>query len=103
MPSPLRRPSRSVRVPGRVSGPVRLGHQSTGSFFVPYLERPDTSSELPQRALGPAIPPRKPDEPSTADVGPTKAAQSDADSAAAGPGEADSGAAGPGEADSGAA
>ena len=40
MPSPLRRPSRSVRVPGSVSPPVRLGHQSTGSFFVPYLERP---------------------------------------------------------------
>jgi hypothetical protein len=95
MPSPLRRPSRSVRVPGRVSGPVRLGHQSTGSFFVPYLERPDTGGELPQCVPGPASPPRKPDEPGTIDAGPAKAAQADADSAAAGPGDADSGAAGP--------
>src|SRR5215472_2610815 len=83
MPSPLRRPSRSVRVPGRVSGPVRLGYQSTGSFFVPYLERPDAGGEPPQRAHGPAIPPRKPDEPSTADAGPA-----DVGSAAAGPANA---------------
>src|SRR5262249_36287370 len=84
MSSPLRRPSRSVRVPGRVSGPVRLGQQSTGSFFVPYLERPDAGGELPQRAHRSASPPRKPDEPGPAEVG----------SAAAGPGDADSGAAG---------
>jgi hypothetical protein len=61
MPSPVRRPSRSVRVPGKVSGPVRLGHQSTGSFFVPRLEGPDTGGESSQRAHGPAIPPQAPE------------------------------------------
>src|SRR6516225_8730584 len=70
MPSPLRRPSRSVRVPGRVSRPVRLGHQSTGSIFVPYLERPDTGDESPRRAHRPAIPSRKPEEASPAKTAP---------------------------------
>jgi len=94
MPSPLRRPSRSVRVPGRVSGLVRLGHQSTGSFFVPYLERPETGDELPRRAHGPAIPPRKPDEPGTADAAPAHAAPADA-----APGDVGSATADPAKAD----
>src|SRR5215472_11216867 len=88
MPSPLRRPSRSVRVPGRVSGPVRLGHQSTGSFFVPYLERPDTGAEPPQRARGPAIPARKPDEPGTADAVPADAGAAATGAANASPADA---------------
>jgi len=77
MPSPLRRPSRSVRVPGRVSRPVRLGHQSTGSFFVPYLERPDTGDESPRRAYRPALPPGKPDEASAATAGPADTGPAD--------------------------
>src|SRR5690348_5887641 len=85
MSSPLRRPSRSVRVPGMVSGPVRLGHQSTGSFFVPYLERPDAGGELPQPAHRSAIAPRKPDEPGTADAGPADVGSTAAGSANAGP------------------
>jgi len=103
MPSPLRRPSRSVRVPGRVSGPVRLGHQSTGSFFVPDLERPDTGDELPRRAHGPAIPPRKPDEPGTADAAPAHAAPADAAPGDAGSATADPADAAPADAGSGTA
>jgi hypothetical protein len=77
MPSPLRRPSRSVRVPGRVSRPVRLGHQSTGSFFVPYLERPDIGDESARRAYLPALPPRKPEEANLAEAGPADTGPAD--------------------------
>src|SRR5215467_213029 len=62
MPPPLRRPSRSVKVPGRVSRPVRLGHQSTGSLFAPYHERPHTSEEEPHGPRGPVTPPRRPED-----------------------------------------
>src|SRR5215831_3179575 len=85
MPSPLRRPSRSVRVPGRVSKPVRLGHQSTGSFFTPYLDRPDTSGESLQRAHGLATLLRNPEEASPADAGPAGAGPAGAGPAGAGP------------------
>src|SRR6516225_2034733 len=77
MPSPLRRPSRSVRVPGRVSRPVRLGYQSTGSFFVPYLERPDIGDESPRRAYMPAPPPQEPEEASPAKAGPADTGPAD--------------------------
>jgi len=59
---PLRRPSRSVKIPGRVSRPVRLGHQSTGSLFAPYHERPHTSEEEPHGPRGPVTPPRRPED-----------------------------------------
>src|SRR5215831_16178162 len=94
MPSPLRRPSRSVRVSGRVSRPVRLGHQSTGSFFVPYPERPQ-AGEPTQGPHGPVIPPRRPADPGPADSGP-------ADPGAADPGPPDPGPPDPGPADPGA-
>jgi len=77
MPSPHRRPSRSVRVPGRVSRPVRLGYQSTGSFFVPYLERPDIGDESPRRAYMPALPPQEPEEASPAKAGPADTGPAD--------------------------
>ena len=81
MPSPVRRPSRSVTVPGRGSGPVRLGRQSPGCFFAPYLEWPDTGSDSSQPAHGPAIPPQEPqpEEPSRAHDGPAAVGQPGAD------------------------
>ena len=48
---------------------MRLGHQSTGSFFVPDSERPGTGDESPQRPRKPAIPPRRPAEADSADTG----------------------------------
>src|SRR5712692_10101717 len=88
MPSPLRRPSRSVRVPGRVSRPVRLGHQSTGSLFMPDRERPHADEEMPQSPQGPVIPPRRPEDvspadPRPADTGSDDAAEAEANSAEA--------------------
>src|SRR5215468_45150 len=62
MPPPLRRPSRSVKVPGRVSRPVRLGHQSTGSLFAPDHEWAHTSEEEPHGPRGPVTPPRRPED-----------------------------------------
>jgi len=75
---------------------VRLGYQSTGSFFVPYLERPDTAGEPPQRAQ--ALPPQKPEEASPAKASPAKASPAKASPAAAGPAKASPAAAGPGQA-----
>src|SRR5262244_899422 len=75
MPSPLRWPSRSVRVLGRVNRPVRLGHQSTGSFFVPCAERPDTGDESPRCLRGPVIPPRTLEHAGAADPGADDAAE----------------------------
>src|SRR5215831_13710407 len=101
MPSPLRWPSRSVRVPGRVNRPVRLGHQSTGSFFVPYAERPDTGDEPPRCLRGPVIPPRTLEHAGAADPGADDAAEAEASPAGAGapdPGPAGPGSAGPGQA-----
>ena len=95
MPSPLRRPSRSVRVPGRVSRPVRLGYQSPGSFFAPYQERLPTG-ESPQGPHGPAVPPRTPAGGGTDDAATAVTATADA-------GTADAGSADSGTADSGAA
>src|SRR5262249_57521010 len=62
MPPPLRRASRSVKVPGRVSRPVRLGHQSTGSLFAPDHERAHTSEEELHGPRGPVTPPRRPED-----------------------------------------
>src|SRR5215831_13107915 len=72
MPSPLRRPSRSVRAPGRVSRPVRLGHQSTGNFFLSYQESVHTDDEVPQGPHGPVVTQRAP-----TDAGPTDTSPAD--------------------------
>src|SRR5215831_14224187 len=93
MPSPLRRPSRSVRVSGRVSRPVRLGHQSTGSFFVPYPERPQ-AGEPTQGPHGPVIPPRRPADPGPPDPGPADPGADDAAQAEASQAGANQGGAG---------
>src|SRR5262249_57645265 len=95
MPSPLRWPSRSVRVLGKVNRPVRLGHQSTGSFFVPCAERPDTGDESPRCLRGPVIPPRTLEHAGAADPGADDAAEAEASPAGAGtpgPGPAGAGA-----------
>jgi len=91
MPSPPRRPSRSVRVPGRVNRPVRLGHQSTGSFFVPYAERSANGDEPSPYPHGPVIPPRKPEGAGATDPGTDDAAEA----SPAGASTPDSGSAGP--------
>src|SRR6516165_9535967 len=70
MPSPLRRPSRSVRVPGRVSRPVRLGHQSTGGYFVSYQKRAHTDDEVPQGPHGPVVTQRAPTEAGPSEMSP---------------------------------
>src|SRR5215510_9535170 len=118
MPPPHRRPSRSVKVPGRVSRPVRLGHQSTGSLFAPHYERPHTGEEVPHGPRGSVTPSRRaedaapegihdddaaqveagPEEasvpgPSPAETGPADVTPADARQADGGP--ADSGPAGP--------
>src|SRR5262245_3458435 len=46
MPPPHRRPSRSVKVLGRVSRPVRLGNQSAGSLSPRHSGRPHTGEEV---------------------------------------------------------
>src|SRR6266700_6380794 len=81
MPSPPRRPSRSVRVPGRSSGPVRLGHQPTGSLSAPLRERPHPEDEMPQTPHEPGLPPHEP-----ANAGPAGAGPADTSPAEAGPG-----------------
>src|SRR5258708_21760369 len=83
MPSPLRWPSRSVRVPGRVSRSARLGHQSTGRLLVPALGRPHTDDDTPQGPDESAVPPRKPEDADAAEPG-----RDDAAEAEAGPAEA---------------
>src|SRR5215472_7063661 len=55
VPSQPRRPSRSVRVPGRANGPVRVGHQPTGSLFVPPHGRAHADDEMPQIPRGTAL------------------------------------------------
>src|SRR6266704_2766807 len=87
MPSPHRRPSHSVRVPGGASGPVRLGHQPPGSLFAPYREWADTDDETPQTPHGPGLPPREPAGASPADAGPDNTSPAEADPAGAGPPE----------------
>ena len=129
MPPPHRRPSRSVKVPGRVSRPVRLGHQSTGSLFAPHYERPHTGEEVPHGPRGSVTPSRRaedaapegihdddaaqveagPEEasvpgPSPAETGPANVTPADARQADGGPadgGPADSGPAGTGPASAG--
>ena len=85
MPSPLRRPSRSVRVLGKVTGPVRLGNQSTGRLLVPALGRSRVDDETPQSPQGPVPPPRKPNDAGAADPGVDDAAQAEASPAEASP------------------
>src|SRR5215469_12533935 len=70
VPPQSRRPSRSVRVPGRTNGPVGLGHQPTGNFFVPLRGRTHTDDEVPQIPRGLALPPHEPDGGSEAAAGP---------------------------------
>src|SRR5437588_6846003 len=87
MPSPHRRPSCSVRVPGGASEPVRLGHQSSGNLFVPAREWAHTDDETPQTPHGPGIPPREPAGASPADAGPDDTSPAGASPAEAGPPE----------------
>src|SRR5262245_27946991 len=94
MPPPHRRPSRSVKVPGRVSRPVRLGHQSTGSLFAPHYERPHTGEEVPHGPRGAVTPPRRAE-----DAAPEGTHDDDAAQAEAGPEEAS--VPGPGPAETG--
>ena len=60
VPSQPRRPSRSVRVPGKANGPVWLEHQPTGSLFAPLRGRAHTDDEMPRVTRGPALPPHEP-------------------------------------------
>jgi len=83
MPVPPRRPSRSVRVPGRSSGPVRLGHQPTGSLFAPLRERLHPDDEMPQAPHEPGLPPHEPAGASPAGAGPDDTSPAPAE---AGPG-----------------
>ena len=84
MSSPLRRPSRSVRVPGRVSRPVRLGHQSTGSYFVSYQERAHTDDEVPQGPHGPVVTQRAPTEAGPTEMSPADTSPADTGATAVG-------------------
>ena len=70
MPSQQRGPSRSVRVPGKASGPVRLDHQPTGSLFAPFRRRAHTDDEMPQVPRGPALLPHESADASHADADP---------------------------------
>src|SRR5215472_1243361 len=70
VPSQPRRPSRSVRVPGRTNGPVGLGHQPTGNLYVPLRGRTHTDDEVPQIPRGLALPPHEPDGGSEAESDP---------------------------------
>src|SRR6516225_3590305 len=70
MPSPHRRSSRSVRVPGGARQPVRLGHQPAGSSLAPHRGGALTGDEEPQAPRGPVLPPREPPDARPADAGP---------------------------------
>jgi hypothetical protein len=70
MPSPHRRPSRSVRVPGGASGPARLTRQPVGNLFAPDREWAHTDDAAPQTSHGPGLPPPEPAGPGAAGAGP---------------------------------
>jgi len=81
-------------VPGEASPPVGLGHQPTGTLFVPYGEWAATNDERPLTPHGPPVPPPRepagdgPAENSPAQTRPADVTPADARPADTGPGEA---------------
>src|SRR5215472_370986 len=87
VPSQPRRPSRSVRVPGRANGPVRVGHQPTGSLFAPPHGRAHTDDEMPQIPRGTALLQPEPAGASQASAGPDDTSPAGASPVGASPAE----------------